>query len=87
MTTIEDRAKDTIAPAKKNPNIEYIVLAKDTSGYWHTDGKHVSGRSAKEAIRTYSGKESGVYVAIPMRSWNPVKVSVETVSRVKLEEA
>lgn len=65
---------------------EYVVLNKDGEG-WKPIVPTVKARSAEHAIREAAGNTPGNYVAVPARSWKPVKVSVDTVPTVKLEDA
>lgn len=63
---------------------EYVILRKNET-HWENIGT-VSARSARSAIRervdgsaqssAYYG--DGQYVAIPVRSWQPVSVKTET---------
>lgn len=76
-------------PAKTKPlasRTEYVVLTSGDDGLWKV-GPAVHARSADEAIRSGSANIPGTYIAVPARSWKPVTVTVETVSRVKLESA
>ena len=63
----------------------YIVLRQDTpDGIWHENGPPVESVSAEAAIRKAVGEVSGTYVAIPVRSFSPITVTVETKKVVKL---
>ena len=67
---------------------EYTILAFE-DGTWRLLGTYTA-RTAISAIRDYlatAGKNSGLYVAVPTRSWQPVKVTAQTVTTLKLEEA
>lgn len=73
-----------------NALTDYLVLAKDESGYWK-EHKLVAARSAEHAIRAaLDGKPAvalTVYVAVPQRSWKPVKVRAEQTVTLKFEDA
>lgn len=56
--------------------------------YW-IECDQISARSAHDAIRTYAkangiADKGGTFFAVPARSWNPVKVAVETQTRLTL---
>lgn len=58
---------------------KYVVLSRtdDTTEGWETIAT-VEASSSEQAIRkTTALDSSGVYVAIPSRSWKPQKVSVK----------
>lgn len=68
---------------------EYLVLEVQER---NDNGLHlwqkiaaVEARSASSAIREALGGEEheGEYVAVPARSWRPVKVSVETKTQLR----
>ena len=66
---------------------EYIVLTKHGEDGWAQIGKDkVTAASARAAIsemlKTRPAIE-GEFVAIPLRSWHPLKVTVETQHRLK----
>lgn len=42
--------------------------------------------STENALRQFGGS-AGVYVAVPVRSWKPVELTVEKVERVKIAPA
>jgi hypothetical protein len=71
------------------PNPNYIVLHLDGDGAWrHYD--QLAASSADAAIRK-SVKEVALgtmtFVAVPARSWKPVKVRAEQTTVLKIEEA
>lgn len=77
----------TVKP--KAQGIEYIVLTTDTDGLgaW-TEAGILRASNAQAAIRHIAGiNGNGTYVAVPKRSWVPIAVKTETVTRVKLEAA
>lgn len=59
---------------------EYIVLVIDINDDgWH-EHSAITAISAGQAVRTATkNEESGIFVAIPARSWRPVKVTSEKV--------
>lgn len=70
----------------------YIILeigttSSETPRLWKERGQ-VQAISAVAAIRKHVEPDAGLegtFVAIPARSWQPVKVSTETKTSVKLE--
>lgn len=62
----------------------YIVLQQNGDA-WMTNGPPVESASAEAAIRK-TITAPGTYVAIPVRSFSPVTVTVETREVVKLTE-
>lgn len=62
---------------------EYVVFRGKEDG-WEVFLPSVEAASGKAAVnvalkqRSANGYESGTYVAVPARSWQPVKVQVET---------
>jgi hypothetical protein len=67
---------------------QYIVLSM-TGGKWTSHGVY-EGSSATRAIHAYAnGSEDGIdgqYVAVPVRSWQPIKVFREVQTRLRFEE-
>jgi hypothetical protein len=68
---------------------DYIILecqtrTADSEETWGYRG-HSEARSATSAIRSHlDGTEtSGIFVALPARSWKPVNVKVETKTALK----
>ena len=60
---------------------EYLLLERTKDGFWSEVSGTTKASSAKAAIRkALSGENgsAGEFVAIPARSWQPVKVAVET---------
>lgn len=85
MTTTEP-AKTPAAKAKQTT--DYIVLAHESASNTWKVIRIVPARSAHEAIRHVSdGKSGPTYVAVPERSWRPVKIRAETRTVLKLETA
>lgn len=91
--------EQTAAPAPtesdkpKRDGTDYVVLEEsdESNNGWyvieHVKGVSSAGAAIQKALDNVPEPETGRFVAVPVRSWKPVKVSVETVSRVKLEEA
>ncbi len=63
---------------------EYLVLAKPVDDTW-VEVAHVNATSAEQAIR--KAETEGVLVAVPARSWKPVRVTTETRTVLKLQAA
>lgn len=83
-------------PATPSENgTEYVVLRLNPPATptdettWTVWDEEVQARSAETALRKAIGKDGdgGTFVAVPARSWRPVKVKAETVTTLKLEEA
>lgn len=84
---------------KQAAQTAYVILRREpgdahANGPWREDGPHQTARSAKQAIRqalelrNESGVQPfGTYLAIPARSWQPVTVTVQTQTVLKLQEA
>ena len=68
---------------------EYIVLEKEEKGWIEWDRQQA--RSARSAIRQHlDGATAGMslagqFVAVPIRSWQPTTVSVETKQQLKFQ--
>lgn len=73
--------------AEQQPPTDYVILRSvDGQETWTTDGPIQKARSAEQAVkqaaalRHESGVESvGMYVAVPVRSWNPVPIKPRVV--------
>lgn len=81
-------AKDTPAPveaARKTQVTDYVVLhdqGETDAPSWREVGT-VKGANATQAISKAAGDEpDGTYVAVPARSWRPVKPTVKVERRV-----
>jgi hypothetical protein len=79
---------------KDDHGTEYVILVRDdtpgTQGRWDRIGPDVV--TAEQAIRDLAAKrppdkQTATFIAIPLRSWKPVKVTAQTVTTLKLEEA
>jgi hypothetical protein len=58
------------------------------AGGWFVVGPPVESASAEAAIRkAVDGDKGGTYVAVPLRSWAPIEVKVETTRVLKLQGA
>lgn len=70
----------------------YVILRRqDGDAGWREDGPHQTASSADQAIRQAAQlradndlEPSGVYAAIPARSFKQASVQVETQTRIKL---
>lgn len=79
-------ANSSVATANLSVAREYIVLEQlASSSDWGELGR-VTATSAAGAIRTASDDTSGAYVAVPLRSWKPQRVTVATRPTVQMEE-
>lgn len=63
---------------------EYVILLQDEKGLWEDIGR-TSAASARaaitQALNSPTGappKDGGTLLAVPARSWQPVKVAVES---------
>jgi hypothetical protein len=74
----EPTAPNTTTTGEKGT--QYVILHSDGAG-WKEYDQHPTATSAEAAIRLYP---TGRLVAVPLRSWKPVKVTVETKQTVKL---
>jgi len=83
--------KPTITQDTANGTEYVIVTFNEDSDEWAEHGDHVKATSPAGAIRkhlgNFPGHPGGTYIAIPARSWKPVKVTPQTVTTLKLEEA
>lgn len=67
----------------------YLVLRNGPADSWKSEAT-IEARTAEEAIRraitpkpdTETGEPHGTFVAVPARSWKPVKVKTETKTRI-----
>lgn len=98
-TTSKPAQKATYVVLARTRNVTTVSTNTITTGreQWDVVG-NVEASSAEQAIRSLAQKEidrpttgneartSATLVAVPLRSWQPTTVSVETVSRVKLEQ-
>ena len=89
---ITKRQPDSIK-ATVSEGTEYVVLSRIDGGKWEELTGRITARGNEAAVRAYldATKESPnntvEYVAVPVRSWTPLKVRVQTVTTLKLEEA
>jgi hypothetical protein len=88
METLTDiPVEEKVEPQSKKaaPTTAYVVL--EQHGTEWSLVKKVKARSSTSAIREVAKDipvPNTVLVAVPERSWNPVKVSVETKTQLKL---
>lgn len=70
----------------------YIVLRfNESTDEWMEHGDRVNSMSAQGAIRSFltsrPGEGSGTHLAVPARSWKPVKVSAVQQTVLTLDAA
>lgn len=72
-------------PKKPVAKTEYKILQKDGDGLYKLVGA-INAVGANAAIRNYAQAKgtTGVFVAVPARSWAETTVTVETRTTVKL---
>ena len=71
------------APAKTG-SLYHVLKQKGGDGETYEPfAANVTARSAAEAIRQVT-KEAGTYVAVPAKSFKPVKVTVHTETTIRL---
>jgi hypothetical protein len=66
---------------------EYVVLYQLESGDW-SEVKSVEARSSRAAIRVVVDGAASLdnrYVAVPVRSWQPVTAKIETRTQLKFQ--
>lgn len=56
----------------------YYVMRQDENGKWEEWSADVEATSNIAAVRAANMEEDGKFVAIPHRSWKPLKVTLET---------
>ncbi len=74
----------------KTPLTAYVVLAKDADKDWWLPAAKIGARSGEDAIRRHIEDvkaAGGVFVAVPARSWQPVKVATKVETSVVIEDA
>jgi hypothetical protein len=78
-----ETAPTTKVAAKKQQGTKYVVLVED-GGNWSVKQTvlAVSGRAAVAAYVKTLENVVGRYVAVPARSWQPIKVEVETQAKL-----
>jgi hypothetical protein len=76
------------------PDTTYIVLREADYApgerAWKVENSSVPAASADAAVRLAcktASNPTGVYVAVPARSWKPVKVAAVQTTALKLESA
>lgn len=62
--------------------------AAENSMYHWEEREAFEARSSTDAVRSYVNRngvtKGGVFYAVPMRSWKPITVAIETQTRMKL---
>jgi hypothetical protein len=77
----EVEAKGVLEPLDAGVDAPAFTKAKG----WMPVGPPVESASAEAAIRkAVDGDKGGTYVAVPLRSWSPIVVKVETTRVLKL---
>lgn len=80
-------------PKKTAAPTEYVILGASDKGEWFKQNDHIFARGGDAAVLQFldahppKPDSPTKYVAIPARSWKPVKVTPQTVTTLKLEEA
>ncbi len=64
---------------------EYVVLRQEDDRW--VVAKTTVARTPENAIKSAYGNGGAVYVAVPSRSWNPVKVTPKVETTLTLEAA
>lgn len=82
------RVEAAAPPSNLTP---YVVLKKSGDG-WDVVQQRVTCLSREVAIREVVEKmaeadQAGTYVAVPARSWSPVRVAAKTVTTLEIEAA
>ncbi len=74
-------------PKAEKQDTAYLVLSKDDDKDWWILVGTYSATSSKAAVAAAvkaKGATAGTFVAVPKRSWQPLTLSVETATKVKL---
>lgn len=79
------------ADAASAPTTGYVILSLDEdTGLWSRE-KKIEARSGEAAIREWAAEtvrtDSLTFVAVPERSWKPIKVTPKVTTSLTLEEA
>lgn len=94
-TTAQGSAPAPAKPAAKKATGGYIVLFKEPGASqatgedrWAVHATDPAATSASAAIRKHATEtsEAGIFVAVPARSWKPVKVSMKSETKLVVEE-
>jgi hypothetical protein len=80
----ESTTPEAAANAKRKTM--YVVLSQDESGMWLEVHQDIA-MTPKGAITAYlstldDAEKPGTYVGVPVRSWNPLPVGVETQAKL-----
>lgn len=85
---------EAVAPASAadTPSLTPYVVVRKTGQSWDVIKDRVTCRNGEIAIREVveglaDVDQAGVYIAIPARSWNPVKITPKTVTTLEIEAA
>lgn len=87
MSTTE-KPPEVAAPKKATPT-EYVVLEQTELGQWVEQKERVTAAGSTAALKKHldagRGTKASALVAVPARSWQPVKPKTETVTKTTLE--
>ena len=81
-------AAPTPTPESKAAETTYVILRQgEGESTWHMVNRTALSGSSQAAIRSVVAKlaaadQAGTFVAVPSRSWKPVKVSTKTETTV-----
>ena len=87
MTTTQAAPAAASTPPKTTRGTGYVVLEQDDSGLWSV-GATVQAGSVNAAIRKYADKsdKARTLVAVPARSWQPVKVTPKVETKLVISD-
>lgn len=90
MTSTDQGASVKTADAKKGLSA-YVVFERtvdDAPNEVWIRVASIGARSAEAAVKAHASKkgEAGTFVAVPARSWQPVKVTPKVVTTLEVEE-
>lgn len=83
-----DPPKDPPAKDDKGALTQYVILASSSAASnssWSVVKAVQEARSSKAAVQAYLdgiADKDGTYVAVPVRSWDPITVKTETTTRL-----
>jgi hypothetical protein len=87
------RKSQTRRPARRVPQpkgrktmgteTDYVLLSRDDSGLWK-QRQTVKASGAEAAVRKGASGAAKVWVAVPLRSWQPMGTEIVTTERLQL---
>jgi hypothetical protein len=82
---LEEKIEEKAAPAEEEKGrgeTEYVILRQESEGIWNEAGRSAanSSRAALHALSAELGE--GTFIAVPMRSWQPLTIAIETKIRI-----